>query len=224
MIRTGIVILALAGLGSPAAAGQVALVESVTGTPAGVALMDYLETGKTIVLGPRESVVLSYMSSCIRETITGGTVVVGTEQSDTQGGKIQRAKVSCDAGKMVLTSAQAAQFGGRIFRSAPTVNDTAREPQLTLYGRSPIVEVKAPGRLLVERIDRANENFMVEAAADQLLHGRFYDFAKSGRNLAAGGVYRISGGGQEIIFRIDPAAKPGSTPIMGRLLRLGTHT
>jgi hypothetical protein len=224
MIRTGIAILALAGLSGSAAAGQVALVESVTGTPAGVALMDYLETGKTIVLAPRESVVLSYMSSCIRETITGGTVVVGADQSDTQGGKIQRAKVACDAGKMVLTSAQSAQFGGRVFRSAPAVNGPPRDPQLTLYGRSPIVEVKAPGRLLVERVDRGNDNFMVEVTADQLLHGRFYDFAKSGRNLAAGGVYRISGGGQEIIFRIDPGAKPGSTPIMGRLLRLGTQT
>lgn len=224
MIRTGIAILALAGWVSPAAAGQVALVESVTGNPAGVALMDYLDTGKTIVLGPREGVVLSYMSSCIRETITGGTVTVGVDQSEAQGGKIQRSKVSCDAGKMVLTSIQSAQFGGRIFRSAPAVNGSPREPQLTLYGRSPIVEMKAPGRLLVERIDQGSENFMVDVAADQLMHGRFYDFAKWGRHLAAGGLYRLSGGGQEIIFRIDPAAKSGSTPIMGRLLRLGAQT
>jgi hypothetical protein len=84
--------------------------------------------------------------------------------------------------------------------------------------------MKAPGRLLIERIDRTGDNFMIEVTADQLLHGRFYDFAKSGRNLAAGSVYRISGGGQEIVFRIDLGAKPGSTPIMGRLLRLGTQT
>jgi hypothetical protein len=224
MIRIGIAILAVAGLMSPATAGQVALVENITGNPTGVALMDYLEAGQTISLGARDGIVLSYMSSCIRETITGGIVTVGTEQSETQGGKIARTKVSCDAGKMVLTSVQASQFGGRIFRSAPPVNGSSREPQLTLYGRSPIVEMKAPGRLLVERIDQASDSYMVEVGAEQLLHGRFYDFAKWGRSLPAGGVFRISGEGQEIIFRIDPHAKPGNTPIMGRLLRLVTQT
>lgn len=224
MIKIGIAILTVAGFVNPAAAGQVALVESISGNPAGVGLMDYLETGQTISLGARDGIVLSYMSSCIRETITGGIVTVGTEQSEMQGGKIARTKVSCDAGKMVLTSVQASQFGGRIFRSAPPANGSARDPQLTLYGRSPIVEMKAPGRLLVERIDQASDNYMVEVGAEQLLHGRFYDFAKWGRSLPAGGVFRISGEGQEIIFRIDPQAKPGNTPIMGRLLRLGTQT
>jgi hypothetical protein len=231
MINTRIAILAVAagmmvGSAAPAAPGQVALVEDVTGNPAGVALMDYLETGKTIALGPRDSVVLSYMSSCVRETITGGTVTIGTDQSDAQGAKVVRTKVPCDAGKMVLTSAQTSQFGGRIFRSASPANGSTQDPspRLTLYGRSPIVELKAPGPLLIERIDQAGERHMIEVRAEHLLHGKFYDFAKSGRNLAAGGVYRISGGGQEIVFKIDSTAKPGGTPIMGRLLRLGTQS
>jgi hypothetical protein len=78
--------------------------------------------------------------------------------------------------------------------------------------------------MMVERIDQASERYSVDVSPEQLLHGRFYDFAKAGRNLAAGGVYRISGGGQEIVFKIDASDKPGSTPIMGRLLRLGTHS
>ena len=32
----------------------------------------------------------------------------------------------------------------------------------------------------------------------------------------------MSLGGQEIVFKIDPGAKPGNTPILGRLLRLGS--
>jgi hypothetical protein len=32
----------------------------------------------------------------------------------------------------------------------------------------------------------------------------------------------MSSGGQEIVFKIDPGAKPGNTPILGRLLRLGS--
>jgi hypothetical protein len=32
--------------------------------------MSYVDTGQTFQLGPRDSMVLSYMNSCIRETIT----------------------------------------------------------------------------------------------------------------------------------------------------------
>jgi hypothetical protein len=227
MMSIRIAVLAVAGAvaGSVAAAApvQVALVEDVTGNPAGVEFMDYLETGKIIELGPRDTIVLGYMSSCLRETITGGTVTVGTDQSEVQGAKVARTKVACDAGKMVLATDQAGQFGGRIFRSAPA-NISARDsnPQLTLYGRSPIVELKAPGTLSIERIDQPSERYDVDVRTEHLLHGRFYDFAKWGGNLAAGGIYRGSWGGQEIVFKIDPHAKPGNTPILGRLLRFGS--
>ena len=56
----------------------VALVES--SNSASVALMDYVQAGQIIRLGPHETIVLSYMSSCMRETITGGTVTVGTDR------------------------------------------------------------------------------------------------------------------------------------------------
>ena len=49
--------------------------------------MDYLETGRVIRLGARETVVLSYLYSCTRETITGGTVTVGTDRSEVLSGK-----------------------------------------------------------------------------------------------------------------------------------------
>src|SRR5216684_6334936 len=110
MMRIRAAMLAVAAgvvAGSVAAAApvQVALVENVTGNPAGVEFMDYLETGKIIALGPHDSIVLSYMSSCVRETITGGTVTIGTDQSEVQSGRVVRTKVPCDAGKMVLATA-----------------------------------------------------------------------------------------------------------------------
>ena len=226
-MRIRIPIFAVAGAmcASVAAAApvQVALVENVTGNRAGVEFMDYLETGKIIQLGPRDSIVLSYMSSCMRETINGGTVTVGTDQSEVQAGKVARTKVPCDAGKMLLAADQAVQFGGKIFRSAPSANVSATDSNsLTLYGRSPIVELKAPGTLLIERIDQASERYIVDVGNEHLLHGKFYDFAKWGRNLAAGAIYRVSSGGQETVVIIDPHAKPGNTPIVGRLLRFGS--
>jgi hypothetical protein len=217
-------IAAVIAIGSAAAAPmEVALVENLTGTPAGVEFMDYLESGKVIELGSRDTIVLSYMSSCVRESITGGSVTIGTVQSEVRGGKVTRSNVPCDAGKLVLASDQTPQFGGRVFRSAPsTPSNVPPSPQITLYGRSPIVELTRSGTLLIERIDQPRERYVVELANQQLVHGKFYDFAKHGRNLALGGLYRVSWGGQELIFKIDPQAKSGNTPILGRLLRLGS--
>jgi hypothetical protein len=222
-----IAILAVAGgmaAGSIAVAAptEVALVENLTGTPAGVEVMDYLDAGKVIALGPQDTMVLSYMRSCLQETITGGTVTVGTDQSEVQGAKVVRTKVACDAGKTLVVGNQAPEFGGRVFRSAPPVEASASTPQFILYGRSPVVEVTAPGPLSIERIDRDGERFVVDIGPEQLVHGRFYDFAKWGRNLTAGGVYRLSQGARDIVFKIDAHAKPGHTPIVGRLLRIGS--
>jgi hypothetical protein len=228
MTRIRLATLTIAGVlaaGSPAAAGpvEVALVEDITGHPAGVELMDYVQSGKTIELGSRDTIVLSYMSSCVRESITGGTVTVGTARSEVQGGKVARSTVPCDAGKMVLASDQSVQFGGRVFRSAPLSTATAQpSPDITLYGRSPIVELTSPATVLIERLDQPSERYVVEPGAKQLARGKFYDFAKQGKNLAPGATYRVSWGSHEMIFKIDPRAKSGNTPLVGRLLRLGS--
>jgi hypothetical protein len=221
MMRIRIAVLALAtGMSSVAIAApmEVALVENVMGAPAGVELMDYVETGKTIQLGARDGIVLSYMNSCVRETITGGTVTVGTEQSDVQGGRVARSKVACDAGKLVLDGNKPGQFAGRIFRSA-SAGPSATDPKLVLYGRAPILEMKAPGTLLIERLDQSSERYLLDVTSEQLVSGKFYDFARWGRNLAAGGRYRISLDAKEVTFKVDPGAQPGNTPILGRLLR-----
>jgi hypothetical protein len=204
-----------------AAPVQVALVEDVTGNPAGVEFMDYLETGKIIELGPHDSIVLSYMSSCVQETITGGTVTIGTDQSEVQSGSVKRTRVQCDAGKMLLGGEQASPLAGSVLRGGPRVGESASasDAQLILYGSSPMLELQAPGALLIERIDQASERTFVDVGNEHLLHGRFYDFAEWGKALTAGGVYRATFGAQKIVFKIDPHAKPGHTPIVSRLLR-----
>ena len=54
---------------SAGAGGPVAIVEAVYGDPPGIELMDYLEAGRTLQLGPGDSIVLDYLSSCMREVI-----------------------------------------------------------------------------------------------------------------------------------------------------------
>jgi len=118
--QAGLAALAVAGamvLASAAVADpmEVALVENLTGKSPGVELMDYVHAGQVIRLAPHQTVVLNYRSSCLRETITGGTVTVGTDWSEVHSGEVQRTRGQCDVGKMVLTGAQS-QIGGRIFR------------------------------------------------------------------------------------------------------------
>jgi hypothetical protein len=221
-IRSSIVVLAAAvasGWLAAPAFGQAAMVMRVTGKPAGVQRMMFVETGKTITLGEHDSIVLGYLKSCVQETITGGTVKVGTKQSEVESGKVERTTVACDPGR---TSADPSDGdrppGGVVVRGAPSPGAT---PSVTLYGSAPIVELKGPATLLIERIGQAGERFSVHVTDEQLINGRFYDFAAAGRNLAVGGVYSIKVGADEIVFKIDSHAKPGDQPILGRLLRFG---
>jgi len=113
-------LLAIAGamvLASAAAADpvEVALLERVSSSSVSGDLMEYVRAGQIIRLGPRETIVLSYMSSCLRETITGGTVTVGKDWSEVQSGEVQRLRAQCGGGKMILTGAQN-PIAGRTFR------------------------------------------------------------------------------------------------------------
>ncbi len=199
--------------GTAVAQAPVAVVEDVRGTPAGVEFMDYVSAGKVIRLGPSDAIVLGYVKSCWRETISGGTVTIGAEQSTVQDGKVERVKVACDGGKIQLTAQQADKAGGMVFRDRP------RAPQLTLHGSSPLIEAKGGGMLVIERIDKPGERHEVTIAAENLLRGAFYDFAKGDKQLTAGGTYRATLGAQQILFKVDQFAKPGRTAIIGRLLR-----
>jgi hypothetical protein len=214
----------LTAVASAAAEAPSAVVENVTGKPAGVEFMDYVAPGKVIELGPQDSIVLGYLKSCWRETITGGTVTVGTEQSTVKQGKVERAKVGCDGGQMQLTAQQASQSAGMVFRDRPRpAAAAAPRAQVTLYGLSPLVEVKDGGTLIIERLDQQGEHREVPVGG-KLVHGAFYDFAKSDAPLTAGGTYRASLGKQEVVFKVDSQAKPGPTPIVGRLLRFTSPT
>ena len=220
-IILGTAAIAALWIGSASAQTPVAVVEDVTGNPAGVEFMDYVAAGKVIRLGPKDAVVLGYMKSCWRETITGGTITVGEEQSTVSDGRVQPEKVGCDT-KMQMSQAQASKSGAMVFRAPPKPAAAPGAPpaaQLTLYGLSPVVEVKGGGKLVIERLDQTGERHEVTIGGQQLLRGSFYDFAKAEKALEAGGLYRASVGTQEIVFKVDPYARPGQAPVVGRLLR-----
>jgi hypothetical protein len=222
MFGTPLALLKLATSVAFAAAPQtpIAVVENIVGNPPSIQFMDYLEPGQIIKLGTQDTIVISYLKSCWHETITGGTVTVGPAQSDVQGGKVERAMTPCDGGKMLLTSQLAQLSAGAAFRAPPMKKQEAPHAQFTLYGLSPVIEVKPSGTLTVDRVDQPGEHHEIPLGAAMLTRGMFVDLGKSGIVLTAGGIYRAKAGTQEMTFRIDPAASAGPGAIAGRLVRL----
>jgi len=207
---------------SPASAqSPSAVVEEVGAGVAGVQFMDYVEPGQVIRLGAVDRLVLGYLKSCWRETITGGTVTVGTEQSQVAGGEVARVQVQCEGGKMMLSAELAGKSGAMVFRQAPKAQAAAiPHPQFTLYGLSPVFEVQPGGNLVIERLDQPGERHRIAVAEPGLIRGAFLDLAKAGVALVPGGIYRAKLGEQELVFMIDAQAKAGDAPLVGRLARL----
>jgi hypothetical protein len=201
------------------AQAPVAVVEEVQGKVTGAEFMDYVVPGQVIKLGPGGMVVLSYMKSCWRETISGiGTVIVGTEQSAVHLAEFKAGKVPCDP-------TQTEKIAKEVSQSAATVVRSLKEgpqppPPLTLHGLSPVVAVSESGKLVVDRIDVKGEHYEVDLAKATLVHGKFYDFAKANTALKPGGTYAATLKSKRIIFQVDATAEPGAGPVVGRLVSL----
>jgi hypothetical protein len=197
----------------------VAVVEDVQGKVTGVEFMDYVAPGKVIKLGQGGMVVLSYMKSCWRETVSGiGTVIVGAEESMVHLGDVKAGKVPCDSSQPQQATRETGESAATVVRS---LNEkSAPAPHLTLYGLSPFVETGPRGKLVVERLDVKGERYAVDLTPASVVRGKFYDFAKAGTTLKPGGTYAASLGSQRVVFLVDRQAEPGATPIIGRLVRL----
>lgn len=206
--------------GLAAAQTPVAVVENVSGPVTGAEFMDYVAPGKVIKLGPAGTIVLGYMKSCRRETITGvGTVIIGKEESMVHLGEVKAGKTDCDSGHAQMVKRETGESAAMVVRSYREKEEVA--PQFTLYGLSPVFETPGRGgKLLVERLDVKGERYDVDLAAAPMLRGKFYDFARTGTALTPGGTYAASLGPRKAVFMVDPRAEAGAGPILGRLVRI----
>ena len=217
-----VVSLGLLALAAPAAAhSPVAVVEEIQGKVTGAEFMDYVTPKSVIKIGEDGSVVLSYMKSCRREKISGiGTVIVGTEESTVHLADVKAEKTNCDSNQANATTRQTSGVAATVLRSVDQSKTASLpEPQLTLYGASPLVEAKGRGKLTLQRLDLPGERQEINLGGTQL-KGRFFDFASENVALVPGGLYTATFKSSQIVFRVDPQAKPGATPIVGRLLRM----
>jgi hypothetical protein len=222
MKRAIVICLGLMAPAFPAMAdAPVAVVEEVQGKVTGAEFMDYVTAKTVIKIADGGSVVLSYMNSCRREKISGvGIVIVGTVESVVHLADIKAEKTDCDPGQARATTRETRAVAATVLRSVDKDKaGSLPQPQLTLYGASPLVEAKGRGTLTVRRLDLAGERQQINLGGTQL-KGKFFDFAGENVALVPGGLYAATFKSSQIVFRVDPQAKPGATPIVGRLLRM----
>lgn len=207
--------LTLALLHAPACLAQqveaapVAIVERVTGGARGVARFDLLDRGAVVELAGG-AIVLGYLQTCWQDSVSGDRIVVGAHYSRVETGAVTRRRVECDAPALALAGA-----GEPRSRAAVALVRETPEPDITLYGRSPVFLLPAGADgLVIERLDAGGETVRAEAA------GGPFDAAGHGIGLAPGGVYRATAGSRSIVFRIDPLAEEGEAPVVGRLVIL----
>lgn len=215
MRNNGLKLATIVGFAGILAAGAAhaepsALVEDITSDRDDVQLMDYLEPGRTIELAAGETIVIGYLLSCVQETITGGTVTIGQDESKVAGGKKESAYVDCDGGPVVAQVGAEQEAGAAAFR-----NTSADELQAEriLFGLSPLVKLTQPtAEVEISRLDAEEAIHRVSA------NGSVVDFAKAKVVLTPGGTYKAKAGDREMIFKVSRLADESVTSPLARLL------
>lgn len=232
-VRTAGVLAAALALSSqasgrtPESLSVSALVEEVKSASANVEFMDYVGPGRVITLEPNDVLVLSYLKSCQHETISGGTVHIGSDKSEVQGGKVVRITVPCNGGSMRLSAQQANASAASSFRLQNALFET------TLHALPPVIEIPKmragdSRTLIIERAGQPKERIAVDIDKSLASGGGFFDLAKIDTHLRRGALYTVSLGTRTFNFRVDGKAKlaktgtmgkTGKAPVVSRLLR-----
>lgn len=196
-----------------AGAAPVAIVETAEGTTPPLGLFDTLIEGQEVDLAEAGTLTLGYFSSCIREEIAGGTVVIGREESAISGGSVTRETVPCAGGEATLADSEAAESGALVLRAPP---GSGPEEPLKVFSATPVFLVPVTKRdvLVLRRLDRRAPEVAIPITSSTV------DLAKAGPALRLGGHYEAQVGDRVVEFLIDPRARYRGGPLIGRLVPL----
>jgi hypothetical protein len=200
---------ALLAANASAEAPAVAILEEIAGASGKHEAFDELKAGERLDLGTGGRAIIGYLGSCTRETIEGGAVMIGKDQSEIEGGKVQRETIPCEATQLVLTDQEAGQSATVVFRGPPW------EKWVRQVVPSPSPVVLATGKTLT--IKRLDEDEKAQAVSLTSGHA---DLATENITLTPGGYYELTAGKKQMVIQIDPAAQSGPMPVASRLVRL----
>jgi hypothetical protein len=194
-----------------ASAQAVAILEEIAGASGKHEAFDELKAGERLELGANGRAIIGYLSSCTRETIEGGTVVVGNDQSQIEVGKVARETIPCEATQLVLSEAEAGKSATVSMRPMPW----DRELRQIVPSLSPLVWVEAKGQLTIKRLD-TEEQLMLSLP----IEGGKVDLAVHQVELVPNGFYELQAGKKRMVIKIHSNAQAGAMPAMSRLVRL----
>jgi len=194
-----------------AQAQAVAILEEIAGASGKHEAFDELKAGDRLDLGAGGRAIVGYLGSCTRETIEGGTVVIGKDQSQIDGGKVARETIPCEATQLVLTESEAGKSATVSMRPMPW----ERELRQIVPSLSPLIWVGAKGQLTIERLDSEGR----EKVSLPIDDGKV-DLAVHRVELVPNGVYELQAGKKKMVIKIHNNAQAGAMPAMSRLVRL----
>lgn len=208
-IKTFIATLGMLTAGVLQAATPVAIIEDIQVNNTKLSFMDYVHEGQVIKLANNESITLGYMQSCQREVINGGSVTIGSKQSNVSKGQILREKVECNGGQAELSGQQAGTSGALAFRGGPENN-----PHVVIYGTAPVFRLhKANSSVTVEPVNQRGKSHTVK------VKGHHVDLADKNIFLSPG-IYKARTDNSSKIFKVHHRAESGKAPIITRLVDL----
>jgi hypothetical protein len=201
-------ILATVGLNSFGAAAQaasrpVAIVEESARTDGKGQAFELLAESDTVSLAAGETIILGYLKSCVRETITGGTVTVGAKESVVEGGKVAREKTECAVNKLALTADESQQSATIAFRGIIK----------HVYTKQPIIMVGTSTSVTIEPYD-GGETWSLKPTDKRI------DFRAAKLEMQAGKRYKVVGVKNAMIIEVDPAATTAKTGPLERVVIL----
>jgi hypothetical protein len=211
---SAVLLAACMAISAPAgAAGQpVAVVES-GGESSKLAPFELLTEGQRIALSGDEELVISYFESCSRESITGGSVIVGRTASTLNGGTVEAHTYKCVISTLNLSPDEQSS-AAFVLRGPPTGDPIADLAKFVSPTELPLI--LAVGADSVELVDLrdASRHWTVPTK------GGIADLAAVSGPLKDRGVYRVTAGERSVVFRIANTASNAEFPLLKRLLPL----
>jgi hypothetical protein len=172
------------------------LVESISAPASNVSPMTYINTGATIDLGQSTVLVLDYLNSCVRQTITGGVVHVGVPVSQVDNGSFKNARLAC----------------GVVYR--------ALGDPLLIHSTDPLFVATTAGTLVITQEGEPESPKIQLQIPDNGRHGPFaLDLSKANAPpLQPGITYRATMGDRHVIFRVAQGAGGDNVPALQRIV------
>lgn len=188
-----------------------AVVEEASGAGVSIQPMDLLEVGQVIELSDNGKIVLGYFLSCVRETISGGRVTIGSDESTVENGQLSSEEVDCDGGQAVRNNNDAQDVAGAVFREGKSTKPLPK-PDWTLFGTRPLFRLSQDADTLkIERIDKDGPSVSIAVS------GRVVDTAGTSVELEPSGLYAVTVGDRAHVLKISPLAEPDA-PVISRLV------